>query len=263
MTTFSVISVTLNDLAGLQRTYRSLRAQRHGDYTWVVLDGGSDDGTVDWLTRLDPARVSWVSERDAGLYDAMNKGIERAQGDYLVFLNGGDEFADADVLARVGSAATDDPVPDFLFGDAIDVTAEGHELYRRARSHRSLWWTMFTAHQAMFFRRARIGDLRYRLEYRYAADYAFVAEFLDPARGGVPVVRRVTGPLCRFWLGGASWTQRPKAIREDFTIRRRHLRLSRWLSAALFLAHHVHLRIKRGMPSVARRLRYRRTDHAE
>ncbi len=86
---FSVITVTRNNLVGLRRTHESLRIQSCGDYEWIVVDGASDDGTADYLKKTG---ANWVSEPDRGIYDAMNKGIARAQGRWLIFMNAGDEF---------------------------------------------------------------------------------------------------------------------------------------------------------------------------
>jgi len=176
----------------------------------------------------------------------------------LVFLNAGDEFAGDAVLDAVNAAVTGPAAADFVFGDAIDVAPDGALLYRKARAHTNLWWTMFACHQAMFFSRGRLGDTRYRLRYRNAADYAFVAEFLrrdHPA--GPPVVKRVDGALCRFWLGGNSWQNRPTSIREDFQIRAQHIGVSAPVNVALFLAHYVHMWLKRNVPWLTRKLRYR------
>jgi putative colanic acid biosynthesis glycosyltransferase len=197
------------------------------------------------------------------LYDAMNRGIDAARGDYLLFLNAGDELADTSVLEAVASTVASRPAPDFIYGDAIDVTPDQGKLYKAARSYKTLWWTMFACHQSMFFRRERIGGLRYRLAYRHAADYAFVAEFLRESQTqDRAIVRQLRAPLCRFWLGGNSWQNRRLAIREDFRIRRDHIRMPLPLNAALFLAHQLHTTLKRRIPWVTQRVRYRGRRHA-
>jgi len=255
---FSIVTVVLNDLMGLKRTHESVSTQSFRDAEWLVIDGASTDGTVEWLAKTEAPGFQWWSESDDGLYDAMNKGIERATGDYMVFLNAGDEFSGSSVLSTVASDLDRAPATDFVFGDAIDVAAEGNTYYRRARSHRSLWWTMFACHQAMFFLRERVGGQRYHLRYRNAADFAFVAEFLRKDHDkGPPEVRYVDTPLCRFWLGGNSWLNRPAAIRESYDIRARYMGISAPANAGLFLAHHAHLWLKRYTPGITRRLRYR------
>lgn len=89
----SIITPTFNDLERLRATYFSITEQSNFPLEWIVIDGGSDDGTVNWLTSLSaPFNVHWKSERDQGIYDAMNSGIRLAFGEFLLFLNSGDYF---------------------------------------------------------------------------------------------------------------------------------------------------------------------------
>jgi putative colanic acid biosynthesis glycosyltransferase len=105
---FSIITVTRNNLEGLRRTHVSLRAQSYADYEWIIIDGASSDGTVNYLEGL--AARSW-SEPDEGIYDAMNKGLARARGDYLLLMNAGDSFAAPDVLQKIADAIRAQPMP--------------------------------------------------------------------------------------------------------------------------------------------------------
>ena len=107
----SIITITYNAERWLERTMRSVHAQSCKDYEYIIVDGASKDGTVDIIRRLEPqfkGRLSWKSEPDKGLYDAMNKGIARATGDFLWFMNAGDEIYAPDTLAHVVAAATDE-----------------------------------------------------------------------------------------------------------------------------------------------------------
>ncbi len=254
---FSVITVTLNDLAGLQATVTSTLRQDHEELEAIVIDGGSVGGTKEWLSSQADRRIQWVSESDRGLYDAMNKGLDRARGDYVVFMNSGDVFADGKVLEKVAQVASGQPRPDLVYGDAIDVTLSGRRLYKRARSYETLWRGMFTQHQAMFFLRSTIGSLRHRLTFRLSGDYDFIARFSrQAALGGRPLVKRVDIPVCCFQLGGRSERGRLKALREDFAIRRDTMGL--WLITCTWLwtAHLVHLVLKWATPSLMRFIRY-------
>ena len=250
---FSIITVVRNDEPGLARTAASIESQTLRDFEWLVVDGASSDGTVEWLrTRSDLNYLLWVSEPDRGHYDAMNKGVDRARGEYVVFMNAGDELADPEVLEVVASCTGNEP--DLVYGDAIDIAADGTSWYRRARSHTAIWWTMFACHQAMYYRREAIGDRRYSLTYPLSADYAFTSELLRSRSDGAQVAR-VGAPLCRFWLGGVSWVYRRRSISEDFRIRSTILDMPLPINAALFAAHHVHTWMKRRMPRLARAIR--------
>jgi putative colanic acid biosynthesis glycosyltransferase len=256
---FSVVTVCYNDLQGLQNTCDSLRSQTLGDYEWLVIDGASSDGTVEWLRSLECDRCQWVSEPDAGLYDAMNKGLDRASGDYVIFMNSGDWFAEDSVLERVaGAVDRTEPRRDFVYGDSLDVTESGDRWYRGAKPHTSLWRGMFTQHQAMFFSRARVGNLRYQVDFPLSADYAFIGTFLkgDEKRERATALK-LNFPICCFALGGMSWSRRIDALYEDFTIRTNVFGMSLWSSGGLFVAHFAHTYLKRVLPPLTRQMRYR------
>lgn len=99
-TRITVITICFNDLVGLQRTVSSVDTQSFGEWEHIIVDGGSRDGTQEWLQSLNIARGkrAWISESDRGIYDAMNKGLAQATGDFLIILNSGDTLAHAHVL---------------------------------------------------------------------------------------------------------------------------------------------------------------------
>lgn len=258
---FSVITVCRNNLAGLRVTYRGVIEQTFQDYEWIVIDGASTDGSVEWLQvtlETGPARL-WMSEPDAGLFDAMNKGLDQASGDYVIFMNGGDTFAEPTVLERVAEAIDrTSPKADFLYGDSVDITGEGVGLYREAKPHATLWRGMFTQHQAMFFSSTRIADLRFPLEFQLSADYSFICSFLKESHASSPPrAVKLTFPICYFALGGLGWVRRIEALSEGFRIRRAVLRQPLWLNASLYALHRLHTYLKRAAPSITRRIRYR------
>tara|TARA_R110002096_G_scaffold256795_1_gene450106 strand:+ start:12264 stop:13046 length:783 start_codon:yes stop_codon:yes gene_type:complete len=96
----SIITVTYNNLEGLKKTVDSVHSQTWKDYEFIIIDGGSKDGTANYLKSLSNKIDYWVSEPDNGVYQAMNKGIKKATGDYLIFLNSGDHFYNNNVLKK-------------------------------------------------------------------------------------------------------------------------------------------------------------------
>ncbi len=110
----SIITINFNNRNGLERTARSIVEQTFRDYEWIVIDGGSTDGSQDILKEYSAHIAFGVSERDGGIYEAMNKGLERASGEYVQFLNSGDSFIDRDVLERVFA---DNRLADVNYGD--------------------------------------------------------------------------------------------------------------------------------------------------
>ncbi|WP_435641099.1 glycosyltransferase family 2 protein [Micavibrio aeruginosavorus] len=242
---FSIITITRNDLAGLQATHKSVQSQTCTDYEWIVIDGASDDGTVAYLQNLSSHTPSsphptlpplqggrlgggrengpggnailWTSEPDAGLYDAMNKGLARATGDYIIFMNGGDQFADDNVLSNlsqlISMASTP---PGFIYGDALETRPDGQMAYKAARPFIKVDLGMFTHHQAMVYARAIIGDMRYDTRYTIAADYKLTLQTLGATRA----IYYVPAPFCIFANGGISQTRTALGRREQFDIRR-------------------------------------------
>lgn len=258
--TFSIITVTWRDLEGLRATAASVQAQTDRDFEWIVIDGASDDGTPEWLTELQEPTLNWVSEKDGGIYDAMNKGLDRARGRYALFLNAGDRFTSPEVLARAHLTVTTSS-PDLLYGDSVDVQADSTRLYRQARHPDWLRNGMFTSHQAMFFSLDRAPGLRHDLRFRFSGDYAFTAEFLT-SRGpyGPARCERIDIPICDFSLGGSHFTGRRRGMREDFLIRREILGES-WIRAtSLHLLHRVHHALKVAAPRLTAWLRYSRNS---
>lgn len=251
---FSIVTVTRNDLEGLKATCRSIAGQGFQGLEWIVVDGASTDATAGWLAQASvTVPWHWTSEPDAGIYDAMNKGIERARGDYLIFMNSGDTFPDDRVLDRIAAeiAAADGPI-DFLFGDAYDRDRDGAMHYRAARDAAWRRVGMFTHHQAMVFRRGALNGLHYDPSHRYSADYAFVCTFLGADRP----IRKVGFPICTFLLGGEHDLHRVAAIREDWRVRRTVLRQPLPVRVALASAAVLHHLLKRVAPGVTGRFRY-------
>ncbi|UEM05631.1 glycosyltransferase [Skermanella rosea] len=241
---FSIVTVVLDDREGLRRTRASLRRQSCRDFAWIVVDGGSEDGTRDDIVRLGPEIAWWRSGPDRGLYDAMNIGKAAATGDYLLFLNAGDELASPDSLERLAAEIRRNSSPDFLYCDALERTLGGTLLLKPARSHRTVWYGMFTHHQAMIYRRLAVADLSYDLSFTVGADYAFTIAALS----GNSRVIRVREPLCVFAAGGLSHAMHPIGRRDQTRIRRRYLRLSVISCFLIMVVQSLAMLTRRGFP---------------
>ncbi len=124
----SIITINRNNAAGLEKTMRSVAAQTFGDFEYVVIDGASTDKSVEVIRSLEASfggRMKWISEPDKGIYNAMNKGIGMASGDYLQFLNSGDCLASDDVVERMASALKTNEFPTILYGNLLKEMAGG------------------------------------------------------------------------------------------------------------------------------------------
>lgn len=123
---FSIITVTYNAGAVLEDTIQSVITQTYKNIEYIIVDGGSKDRTLQIVDQYKEHIHKVISEPDKGLYDAMNKGIKLATGDYLCFLNAGDELHEDDTLQLMVHSLTEPTLPDVIYGDTAIVDEEGH-----------------------------------------------------------------------------------------------------------------------------------------
>jgi putative colanic acid biosynthesis glycosyltransferase len=253
---FSIITVVLNDLGGLQRTHGSLTAQTCRDFDWIVVDGGSRDGTPEYLLSHQRDLAWWRSAPDCGLYDAMNIGLSVADGDYLIFLNAGDTLPDPDTLEHLAQTIDRErgEPPDFIYGNALERDTGNRLLIKRARSHRSAWYGMFTHHQAMVYRRALVQGLRFDLTWKIGADYAFT---LDTLSKSVRVVR-LDAALVLFEGGGRSQTLAALGRRDQAEIRQNRLNMPVVSSFLIMIVQYAAISTRRRWPTIFESWRCRR-----
>lgn len=184
----SIITITYNNLDGLRRTADSVSAQTYRDMEWIVVDGGSTDGTKEWLDNaqwtMHNAHI--LSEPDKGVYDAQNKGVRLAKGEFCFFLNAGDSFCRADVLERMMAMPLD---ADIVYGNEVVVDAEGKRVgYCKGVENPGFveLYNSCMKHQATFIRRAlfeKYGE--YDSSLRICADWEWffrVIGFHDEVR---------------------------------------------------------------------------------
>lgn len=172
---FSIITVTYNAAQVLEDTIQSVITQTYKGVEYIIIDGGSKDGTLDITNRYKTHIHTVISEPDKGLYDAMNKGIRVATGDYICFLNAGDALHEDDTLLLMVHSITGEVLPDVLYGETQLVDEEGHFVrMRRLSAPEQLTWKSFqkgmlVCHQAFFARRELVEP--YDLHYRFSADF--------------------------------------------------------------------------------------------
>ena len=130
----TIITINRNNAAGLERTMQSVAAQTRTDFEYVVVDGASTDGSQEVIQNLATSfgdRIQWISEPDAGIYSAMNKGIRMATGDYVQFLNSGDCLADKDVVLHMRDALEQQGKPSILYGNMVKFYPDGRQMRDR------------------------------------------------------------------------------------------------------------------------------------
>ncbi len=215
---FSIITVCYNSAAALGRTIESVDAQSCRLYEHIIIDGASKDHTPDVLAASASPLRTVVSEPDDGIYDAMNKGLGRAKGDYLIFLNAGDTFHDKDTLALYADHISKNDYPGIVYGQTVLVDDNGHEVGPRHLTApdkltlHSFSDGMLVCHQAMAVLR-RIAPL-YDVKYRYSADYDWVIRCLQHSRRNV----YVGCTTCKYLSEGATTAHRKASLIERFKI---------------------------------------------
>jgi len=168
MIRFTIITVCYNASATIKETIASVLSQTYRELEYIVVDGKSSDGTVGILQSIADERFIFVSEKDTGIYDAMNKGLKMAGGDYLIFLGADDTFYDNGVLERVTEKITDGN--DVIYGDVM--LKKRKRLYNGAFT-RWTWGHRNISHQCIFYPKSVYSRYQYDERYRSVADWDY------------------------------------------------------------------------------------------
>jgi glycosyltransferase involved in cell wall biosynthesis len=218
----SVITVTYNAEHTLERTLKSVREQTYPAIEHIIVDGNSNDGTVALIHRYENERLKWISEPDKGLYDAMNKGIKMATGDYLCFLNAGDTFYDTDTVQKIFASSDEDHSPDILYGETAIVDDNGRFLHmRRLQAPKNLTWKSFkhgmvVCHQAFIVKRELVEP--YDLSYRFSADFDWCIRMMKKAKN----IYNTDLILVDYLNTGMTTANRKASLRERYRIMEKH-----------------------------------------
>lgn len=235
--TITIITVVYNGSAFLEATIQSIISQTYEHVEYIVIDGGSEDGTVDIIQKHANHINYWISEPDRGIYDAMNKGLSAATGDYVLFINAGDELNSNITLSTIFYALKNRP--DVIYGETYLISAEGNVLgTRSALSTRKLpkelkpihmLYGMVVSHQSFIVKR-EIAPY-YESGYRCSADIDWVIRSLKKSKHTVnsQVV------ISKYLTGGFSIRQQRLCWKERFQVYKTHYGLLRTLWAHLWI----------------------------
>ena len=220
---FSIITITYNAEQWLERTILSVLSQSYTNVEYIVIDGASTDRTVELIKQYEAGISYWVSEPDQGLYDAMNKGLRKATGDYVWFLNAGDTLYTADTLQSVvASLKKSVSLPDVLYGETQIVDAQGRSLgMRRLKAPRKLTWKRFrmgmlVCHQSFVVKRSLAPE--YDTTYRWVADYEWCIRCLKQAKR----IKHTHLILSNYLEEGLSTANRKASLKERYAVRCRY-----------------------------------------
>ena len=219
----TIITVVLNAERTIERALRSVLDQTYNNYEYIIIDGGSTDGTlekiIEYKSLFDGKGISfrYVSGKDSGIYNAMNKGISLLsdEASWINFLNSDDYYADADVLKDLFAGNIDNKV-DAIYGDSIILRENGQLYVKKASAIESLNYKCAFVHQALFVRDSVIRNYPFSMKWRLASDYEqWVRMYLD----GV-VYRYVERNIIVFDSTGASGQAFNKYVQEMLLIQK-------------------------------------------
>ena len=239
MITFSVVTVTYQAADVLAPTLDSVLSQDYLDVEHIIVDGASQDGTMpmvmDYVSRSEEAdnghQIIVSSEPDKGIYDAMNKGLSKATGDYVCFLNAGDCLPDDETLSRIAVVAeslADGQLPAVLYGDTDIVDSEGRFLYHRRLSppDRLTWKSfrqgMLVCHQAFYARVDIAKGVRFDTRYRFSADVDWCIRVMKEAERRHLRMLRVSGVVAHYLEEGQTTQNHQRSLRERFKVMASH-----------------------------------------
>jgi putative colanic acid biosynthesis glycosyltransferase len=221
MCKISIVTVVRNDLNGLIKTEYSILAQNNSNYEWIIIDGNSTDGTKDYVLNLKYDFLICISENDKGIYDAMNKGINLTNGDYIIFLNAGDEFYDNETLTIVNNTISKYKV-DVLFGGA-NIYFGNNFIYRPPLDiNTCINYSLPGHHQSTYYKKTKLNDIQYSLEYEFSGDYALICSLY---MSGISTIN-IDRPLTKFIVGHHSFKNIYKILFYSSRIQKNILKLN-------------------------------------
>lgn len=211
----SIVTVVFNNVRHMERTLESVIRQTYPHIEYIVIDGGSTDGTMDLIRKYADQITCLVSEKDRGIYDAMNKGLALATGDYVLFMNSGDELYQPETVANVFTSAPD---ADIYYGETEMIDENGNSLGQRRHAApemftwRSFRYGMCISHQAIYIRRSITSP--YDLRYELSADIDWIIRAAKKATSIVNTRQYVA----KYLVGGMSKKRHWQSLKERFSL---------------------------------------------
>ena len=208
---YSIITVNYNNKEGLRRTIESVIHQTFRDFEFIIIDGGSSDGSTDVLKEYNSKIDYWISEPDGGIYQGMNKGIQKATGEYLNFMNSGDCFYNEDVLQHVFDKQL---ACDIIVGKDYHYNSETQQGFSTILPPRISMLTFYIQtlpHQSSFFKRQLFANTLYDESLRIVADIKFYIQKICVENCSIVLIDTI---ICRREPDGISKSNNERRIAE-------------------------------------------------
>ena len=215
----SVITVVYNNVSHIERTLLSVLKQTYPHIEYLVIDGASTDGTLQVIEKHKDQIAKLISEPDKGIYDAMNKALTLASGDYVLFMNSGDEIYAPETVANVFATAAN---ADIYYGETEMINGKGENLgQRRHKAPANFTWRSFKygmsiSHQAIYIKRSLVEP--YDPQYQLSADIDWIIRAAKKANAIINVNQYVA----RYLVGGMSKAKHRQSLQERFDIMKRY-----------------------------------------
>ncbi|MGZ4078691.1 MAG: glycosyltransferase family 2 protein, partial [Bacteroidia bacterium] len=176
MPKLSIITINFNDQLGLSKTIKSVISQTISDFEFIIIDGASSDKSLDIIKHYADKISSWVSEKDNGIYDAQNKGIAKATGDYILFLNSGDCFYNEHIVENFYNFLKTNSKK-IIYGNSNVLNADGSSyfIHPPEKLNLNFWYANTLTHQAVFFHNELFRKYgSFDPQYKFASDFEFL-----------------------------------------------------------------------------------------
>lgn len=196
----TIITVTYNAEKYIEQTIKSVIDQDYPNIEYIIIDGASSDGTIDIIKKYEKNISYWISEADSGVYDAMNKGIDVATGEWINFMNAGDTFVSNSTVSTIIEKLQ--PISELVYGDSFLIT-KTEEQYRKAKQIDNFFNGIPFCHQALFAKRAILSKYKFNTFYSIAADYDFILKTFSLKHH----YQYINIPVCNFLGDGLSQQQ--------------------------------------------------------
>ena len=243
----SVITVCLNSKKYIEKTITSVINQTYRELEYIIVDGSSNDGTLDIIKKYDSNINCWVSEPDEGIYDAMNKGIKLSSGDWLTFLNSGDRFNNDTVIEKVVEVCNKDKTRldtiSFIYGNAIYEDAQTGLRFRKGKEIKGIKDFYFSirniglnpiCHQTVFFRRYLFNKIGfYNKKLKIIGDYEWFIRFFTSKEKYV--LEYINSDLVYFQMGGLSFKYLGESLIESNNVIKKYFPFPNFILFKIFL----------------------------
>jgi glycosyltransferase involved in cell wall biosynthesis len=217
----TIITVVLNNAAHLQATIKSVTQQTYKNIEYIIIDGGSTDGTVDIIKKHNEYISKWISEKDLGIYDAMNKGIKLANGKYINFLNAGDTLLKNDICSQLAKIIVHNPKQESIY--LLSLQRSDGKIVKPVLPNLLRHYRLPTYHQGIIYPYTSLTNYPYPIHYKMVGDFHqfFTISRLFP-------ICRLPITWCIYDMSGISSVNK-KALHDEFAIAYTELGICRCL----------------------------------